>query len=106
MAKRAKQSQEAGNSSAGVVAVITAIGSCATTIGMAVVIVISSWQAKTLKQVELQGNSRELETKRLIMVAYQRLAEDSKKLSDIAIYEDARKSYEEARKQTELATGK
>lgn len=89
------------DNSAGTVQIITALGSLATTIGMAIVIVISSWQARTLKQVELQGNSRELETKRLIMVAYQRLAEDSKKPADMAIYEDARRSYEEAKKEAD-----
>ena len=89
------------NNSAGTVQIIAALGSLATTIGMAIVLIISASQAKTLRQVELQGNSRELETKRLIMVAYQRLADESKKPADAAIYEDAKRSYEEAKREAE-----
>lgn len=85
----------------GVVAILTAVGLLATTLGQVAVIIISTSQARTLRQVEVQGNSRELETKRLIMVAYQRLAEESKKLADIDLYEEARKSYEGAKEQAE-----
>lgn len=87
----------------GMVQIIAAIGSLMTTVGTIIVIVMTTWQAKTLVQVEQQGNSRELENKRLITMAYQRLAQETKKKEDIALYEDALKSYEAAKRALDRA---
>lgn len=85
----------------GWVAVIAAVGSCATTIGMAIVIVISSWQAKTLQEVELQGNSLRLEQQRVTAAALRTVATVKPSPENELKASDAERLYSEAKQQAE-----
>lgn len=85
----------------GWVKVIAAIGACATTVGMAIVIVITSWQSQTLDQVHKQGNSVALEQKRVTAAALRTVAVVQPSPENELKARDAEELYEEAKKQAE-----
>lgn len=85
----------------GWVQLITAIGTCATTIGMAIVIVITAWHGKTLQQVEKQGNSLRLEQQRVTAAALRAAAAATKLPQDELKARDAEILYEEAKRQAQ-----
>lgn len=85
----------------GPVAIITAIGTLATTLGTVIVIVITAAQHNTIKQVEKQGNSVALEQKRVTSEALRAKAETTKLPKDELKASDAEKLYEEAVKAAE-----
>lgn len=85
----------------GWVQLITAIGTCATTVGMAIVIVITAWHGKTLQQVEKQGNSVALEQKRVTASALRAVATVTKLPEDELKARDAEVLYQEAKRQAE-----
>lgn len=92
----------------GWVQIIAAIASCATTVGMAIVIVITAWHGKTIEkqgvvltQVEKQGNSLRLEQQRVTAAALRAAAAATKLPEDELKARDAETLYLEAKKQAE-----
>lgn len=81
--------------------IIIAIGTTATTIGTAVVIVVMSWQSTTLRQVEKQGNSMRLEQQRITAAALRTVATVKPSPENELKASDAETVYEEAKKQAE-----
>lgn len=86
--------------------ILTAAGTLVTALGIAIVAVMTAWQrheiaeqGKVLNQVEKQGNSRDLENKRLVAMIARRLADANHDPGDIAVADDAEKVYSTALKQ-------
>lgn len=79
--------------------IIAAIGACTTTVGMAIVIVITAWHGDTLQQVEKQGNSLRLEQQRVTAAALRAAAAATRLPEDELKAKDAETLYMEAKKQ-------
>lgn len=86
--------------------IINAFGTLVTALGIAAVGIMTVWQRReiskqgnVLNQVEKQGNSRDLENKRLVAMIARRLADANHDPGDIAVATDAEKVYSTALKQ-------
>lgn len=80
---------------------VTAIGSAIAAIGTVVVAILVQLQRRTLKQVEVQGNSQSLELKRIGSIYARRAAVATKDPSDEAIANEAESLYMAAKQQAD-----